>query len=404
MSGDQIAEAAAAIFMHAIFLLARFLLWLLPLSERPIQQPIRSHGSPPAGVKTLLVHGMLVKCNDLAPAEDVICASISTTASSHDKACELWAYLNGTQVDYGEEHSKEHGHPRFGTQYTAPAYPGWGEGRPLHIAGHSAGGITALLFAHMVATGQFKIGGRRSNAGWVGSVSCIQSPLGGTPAAGAFQAVYHEQGTVLPAWSVASAISAFVQLYDKLAPRLLRRVFCVASPYSGSVSLRECFLTDSWMSTTDCCLWELSEHASKQMLDPIELHPSIAYFSVCTDSTTHTGGHLRAVHGIFPLLRYTCGYLAGLGLSSDGLVPVEAQRAPKSHIWGKYEFGGQVKAGQWNVLHLKADHFSLYAPDAAGCSKLVVLAQGFKNVAARIQLSTSMSTSSNNNICSSTSS
>ena len=40
--------------------------------------------------------------------------------SAWDRACELYAQLTGTVVDYGEAHSKEHNHERYGYDGYAP--------------------------------------------------------------------------------------------------------------------------------------------------------------------------------------------------------------------------------------------------------------------------------------------
>jgi len=46
-------------------------------------------------------------------------ASVGPFSSTWDRTCELYAELTGTKVDYGEAHSKEHGHERYGREYTA---------------------------------------------------------------------------------------------------------------------------------------------------------------------------------------------------------------------------------------------------------------------------------------------
>ena len=41
-----------------------------------------------------------------------------------DRACELYARLTGTTVDYGIAHSAEKGHDRFGITYNEPLFEG----------------------------------------------------------------------------------------------------------------------------------------------------------------------------------------------------------------------------------------------------------------------------------------
>ena len=43
--------------------------------------------------------------------------SLGPFNSAWDRACILWAYLFGGQVDYGKVHSKKHGHARWGKVY-----------------------------------------------------------------------------------------------------------------------------------------------------------------------------------------------------------------------------------------------------------------------------------------------
>ena len=47
---------------------------------------------------------------------------VGPLSSAWDRACEIYAQLTGTVTDYGEAHSKAHGHDRYGFSY---------EGKPL---------------------------------------------------------------------------------------------------------------------------------------------------------------------------------------------------------------------------------------------------------------------------------
>ena len=44
-------------------------------------------------------------------------ASVGPLSSAWDRACELYAQLTGTTVDYGAAHAAEYGHARYGATY-----------------------------------------------------------------------------------------------------------------------------------------------------------------------------------------------------------------------------------------------------------------------------------------------
>ena len=54
-------------------------------------------------------------------------ASVGPASSAWDRACELYAQLVGTTVDYGEAHSKAHNHDRYGRTFYQPLVKDWGE-------------------------------------------------------------------------------------------------------------------------------------------------------------------------------------------------------------------------------------------------------------------------------------
>lgn len=85
--------------------------------------------------------------------------SIGPVSSTWDRACELYAQLTGTRVDYGEAHSKEHDHDRYGRIYTTPLVENWGEkvngGQKvkINLVGHSFGGATVRLLTSLLEYG-----------------------------------------------------------------------------------------------------------------------------------------------------------------------------------------------------------------------------------------------------------
>lgn len=126
----------------------------------------------------------------------VAAPTIGPFSSTWDRACELYAQLTGTKVDYGEAHAKAHGHARFGRTYTEPLVPDWGEKQnggqrvKINLIGHSFGGaavrlLTSLLAygneAEMLASGSetspLFTGGKSD---WVFSVTTLCAPHNGS--------------------------------------------------------------------------------------------------------------------------------------------------------------------------------------------------------------------------------
>lgn len=101
----------------------------------------------------------------------------SILSLQHDKACEIFAQIKGGVVDYGEQHSEEHGHSRYGRAYPG-LYPEWSDEHPVHLVGHSLGGTTARMLQHLLHKKAFA-GFGDTSAGWVSSITAINSPLNG---------------------------------------------------------------------------------------------------------------------------------------------------------------------------------------------------------------------------------
>ena len=84
---------------------------------------------------------------------EVYTPSVSPLGSAWDRACELYANLTGTTVDYGVAHSKEKGHNRFGETFPEAKLPDWTPERSIHLLGHSFGGPTMRMFVELLRNG-----------------------------------------------------------------------------------------------------------------------------------------------------------------------------------------------------------------------------------------------------------
>lgn len=125
---------------------------------------------------------------------DVHDASVAPQGSAWDRVCELYAQLTGQVTDYGLEHSTRCGHPRYGKDFSKqPLIKEWDSQHKINLLGHSFGGVTVRLLAHLMENGaQAEIdatpvdqlsglftGGHKD---WIYSVTTLAAPHNGTSA------------------------------------------------------------------------------------------------------------------------------------------------------------------------------------------------------------------------------
>ena len=125
---------------------------------------------------------------------DCYAASVDPKGSAWDRACELYAQLTGTVVDYGVEHSTRCNHERFGEDYTDRALiDGWSSENKINLLGHSFGGATVRMLSTLMADGSeaeqqatdeedisaLFTGGKGD---WIHSITALAAPHNGTSA------------------------------------------------------------------------------------------------------------------------------------------------------------------------------------------------------------------------------
>ena len=142
---------------------------------------------------------------------DCYAASVSPHGSAWDRACELYAQLYGTRVDYGKRHSEEYGHERFGKDFSDCPLCTIEDETELILIGHSFGGTTIRLFSEILVNGSkeewdaseddglspFFSGGE---IGRVRGIVTIASPLNGTTAYDMFEDENFDPDRVKAPW------------------------------------------------------------------------------------------------------------------------------------------------------------------------------------------------------------
>ena len=79
-------------------------------------------------------------------------AKCGPISSFHDRACEIFAKIKGTAVDYGAEHSAAAGHDQTSRDYTGQGWVrDWSADNPVILIGHSAGAQTCLQLQQLLA-------------------------------------------------------------------------------------------------------------------------------------------------------------------------------------------------------------------------------------------------------------
>ncbi|KAK1277289.1 hypothetical protein QJS04_geneDACA017793 [Acorus gramineus] len=225
-------------------------------------------------------------------------------------ARELFYYLKGGRVDYGEEHSKIYGHSRFGRVYDKGHYPEWDEQHPIHFVGHSAGAQVARLLQQMLADKAFE-GYDNTNENWVLSLTSLSGALNGTTRT-YLDGMQPEDGRSLKHVSLLQLCRLGVIVYDWLDIPLLKSYYNFGFDHfnlswrkSGIWGLLDCLLGNTGPFTSgDWILPDLTLQGSIKLNSSLQTFPNTFYFSYATKRTTKFMGITMpsSVLGIHPLL------------------------------------------------------------------------------------------------------
>lgn len=312
-------------------------------------------------------------------------ASVGPISSCWDRACELYAQMTGTTVDYGEAHSKAHHHARYGRTYDEPLFEGWGteeDGilQKVNLVGHSFGGNTIRLFTELLANGDAAeraatpeqelsplFAGGKEN--WVHAVVTLCTPHNGST----LRYIADEM-------KLTDLVKTFCYLYAGVMGR---------SPLNGFVDFHleqfgltaipgetaEDFLTRALRliveETDDSIVTDLSPDGAAALNDRIGLESNIYYFSY-SYLTTHQSmlsEHQVANAGTLLVLipfanligRYSANTVTDYPideswLPNDGLVSVVSAQKPSDDPGVDFD-AKHIVRGRWNVMPtLPGDH------------------------------------------------
>lgn len=316
--------------------------------------------------------------------------SVGAFSSAWDRACEVYAQLAGTTVDYGEAHSKEHSHSRYGRTYDTPIVPDWGETdesgniQKIHLVGHSFGGETVRLLTYLLSNGseaEIAASGDSvsplftgSKSDLVASVTTLTSPHNSSTIYYTMQKFY-----ILELYlAVVSGISAvtgntpFVMAFD---PHLEQ--FGISNP-DGSLGSVSQILNgiNTFVSGTDNAVYDLTPEGSHNLNSLIGLEDNIYYFSYACSTTdekqvgdvkvelpkAQTNPILLLSSVVISLTtRFVKDEQFGVEFddswdSNDGLVNTVSELHPDSDEWVEFD-ENNIQPGVWNVMPVfNGDH------------------------------------------------
>jgi hypothetical protein len=298
-------------------------------------------------------------------------ASVDPVGSAWDRACELYAQMTGTVVDYGKVHSSMYKHKRFGMDYSAnPLITGWGEqdtggvAKKVNFIGHSFGGTTVRQLAELLAYGSVREmkgtepddlsdlfrGGKKD---WIHSITTLASPHNGT------------------------TMTNLSKPVSFLLPKDGEKIVGVTGEHSIAIAgyLKNLAKLFKNGIGEDTGVYDLSLDGAARLNSRLSTFCDIYYFSFPTDSTTsvlHTGNRAPNVKLTDVVLWPTCTFLGidkgktpggivydNSWLNNDGIVNTISTTAPGNAPQKAFD-ANDVSPGIWHVMPVfKGDHMSI---------------------------------------------
>lgn len=287
-------------------------------------------------------------------------ATVGPFSSAWDRACELYAQLMGTTVDYGEAHSTEHNHERYGKTYTTPIVKKWNSINKINLIGHSFGGNTIRLLTSLMTYGcedEILATGKNTSPlftgnkeSWINSVTTLDSPHNGT--------TLYNILDVIP--GLVKCLLFTVNAADKMLKNSIINNFY-------DIALKQ-FDINNFYNGTDNTGYDLSPEGAAELNNKIKISENIYYFSYASVTTNDKNGILVPNKNTFFILKPT-SFLMGqhkddiFMQENDGLVNLNSALYPfnEPHV----EFNtDNIQRGVWNVMPiLKGHHGTIIGMD-----------------------------------------
>lgn len=311
--------------------------------------------------------------------------SVGPLSSAWDRACELYAQLTGTVVDYGEAHSAAHNHDRFGKDFTGKAIMGepWNFEDKINLVGHSFGGETVRLFASLMAfgnadevaatgdeTSELFTGGHSS----VHSCITLSSPHNGSQVA---NILVDPQITMFALSFVFNVMGALG--IDDVMPFVLNLGHFGLTPKEGEDKAKfDLKKICDFFKAKDNCGYDMTIAGAAALNATIKLDPNAYYYSYSTCATEEgIFGRQWATDTVNPIFKISSILLAltqgmtidgikieGDWAKNDGIVPLASSLYPLCDADTALDYedslaSGRIETGRWYYMDtmVGTDHF-----------------------------------------------
>ncbi|XP_019176440.1 PREDICTED: uncharacterized protein LOC109171816 isoform X1 [Ipomoea nil] len=303
----------------------------------------------------------------------VLVPDLGSLTSIYDRARELFYYLKGGIVDYGEEHSRNCGHSQFGRVYEQGHYPEWDEDHPIHFVGHSAGAQVVRVLQQMLADKAFA-GYEKTSENWIISITSLSGAFNGTTRA-YLDGMEPGDGKAMKTVSLLQICRVGVLIYEWLDIRWLKAYynfgfdhFNLSRGKIGVWGLVGCLLGKSGpFASGDWILPDLTIQGSIKLNTGLHTFPNTYYFSYATKRTRKIMGISvpSGVLGIHPMLLIRVLEMSQWRHPSDVPVPYKGYR---DQDW--WENDGALNTKSMMYPCLPVEHPSQFVVKDSECQPL----------------------------------
>ena len=305
---------------------------------------------------------------------EVYTPTVSPLGSAWDRACELYANLTGTTVDYGVAHSKEKGHNRFGETFPEAMLPDWTPERSIHLLGHSFGGPTMRMFVELLRNGspeeraatpagQLSPLFEGGHGDLVKSITTISGPFDGITFPHALPKTV-DYGLTYGIPMVASIIGnvGSGRVYDFQMSQW--GITAVKNGVRFARDMLNMKAIRNFVKAKDNVFADIHIPQAAEINKKLSVPAEQYLFSVTGNGTKtgKSGNQVKAPIMIFAFapFAYSLGKfpdqtIAGVKITegwrmNDGIVPVESGRHPTTEPWCEWEKDKPAQKGIWHAL------------------------------------------------------